>query len=192
MLELKKVICILLIPLFLLSGVVLAEKPFSDLPVDQQILLILTTLKYNKTFMNRLNDIKQIKIGFFHTHSPESLKARSEVIGAFENTFKNKTFYSRPLVIEAISDISAIKSGRYHVLIVGPGSEALIPEILDATRENKIVSATGVTEFMKTGISLVVGLKENMKFLGINLKSSKQENCRFSPTILQLALILDK
>ncbi len=181
-----------MISLFLMNGIVLAESRFSDLPVDQQILLILTTLKYNKTFMNRLNDIERISIGFFHTRLSKSMEAKSRVLEVFEKDFKNKTFYSRSLVIDAISDISAIKAGKYNVLIVGPGSQEAIPEILNATREHKIVSATGVTAFLNTGISLVVGLKDGRKFLGINLRNSKKENCRFSPTILQLALIIDK
>jgi hypothetical protein len=190
--EVKKIFCSLLIPLFLLNGIVLAEKRFSDLPVDQQILLILTTLKYNKTFMNRLNDIDRIAIGYFHSKSSGSLAAKDQVLKVFEKNFKNKTFYSRGLIIDAISDISLIKAGKYNVLIVGPETETAIPDILAATRANKIVSATGITDYMKSGISLVVGLKDNRKFLGINLKNSRKENCRFSPTILQLAIILDK
>ena len=169
-----------------------AEGQMTDLPADQQVLLILTTLKYNKTFMNRLNDIERISIGFFHSDSKESLEAKAKFSEVFEKSFKHKTFYSRSLVMEAISDVSSIKAGKFNVLIIGPGAEAMIPDILNATRENKIVSATGVTAYMNSGITLVVGLQNNRKFLGINLKNSMRENCRFSPTILQLAIIIDK
>ena len=175
--------------LILFNPTINAQNGGNGLPVNQQIKLILTTLKYDNNFMSQLG--KEINIGIFAADNPVSQKYKKEFLKVFESDYSKKTFYKRPFTVTSITDTHALSLADCDLVIIAPGSKDIIKDILTITKKKKIISATGISEYLNSGISIVVGLKDKKNFLAINLKNAKNENCDFSSRILKLALIVE-
>lgn len=162
---------------------------FDNLPAKEQIKLILTTLRYNSTFLENLN--KEVKIGLFCIKSDESKKYENTIIESFERYYKDKTFYNHKLNIKTISTLKELEENNFDAILIGPDANGLIEKILEISRTKNIVSTTGVSKYLNSGITVVVGIKDGKSFLGINLNNAKRENCNFNPRILKLALLVN-
>ena len=175
--------------LFFLHQILPSQPEKQNLPVSEQIKLILTTLKYDNHFMAKLSD--ELNIAVYCTENEISKQYCKKFLNTFQNDFKDKTFFERPFQIATISDTHALAANSFDLVIISPGSRENIREILEITHQKKIISATGNSDYLKSGVSIIVGLKEKKTFLAINLKNAQNEDCDFSSRILKLAQIVD-
>lgn len=184
----KKKIIWLIVLLFASGRLSLGKERFDDLPIYNQIELIFTTITYNKNLVDNLKPDTSLKVGLFFNSTQNSLKYKDVFVSIFKKEFKNKTFCDHPIELEVVDNIKKIETSNYHLLIIAPDVDQYINEILEITARKKIISATGVSKFLNSGITIIVGHNGEKRVLAINMESSKRENCRFNATILRLAL----
>lgn len=175
---------------FFLCFTLLPRELISELPVDYQIRMILTTMQYKSNLQGDLKD--SFRIGVFHTNSPESREYKEEFTAVFNEQYRNKTIFKMPLALETVSDIEKLKGKSFHVLVIAPGSASLMEKLLEITEKNRMVSVTGVAEYRNLGVTLFVGLngETHKPYLGINVKSAQRENCVFTVDVLSKASML--
>ncbi len=164
------------------------EKIYKNLPIKKQIILILTVFKYNKNFLRKLDD--KIRIGLFYKNKSKSVQYKNKFMKIFIENFSKKTFFNKKIEIIPINSLKKIEKSRFNIVILAPKTRDKIPELLKITEKKNISSATGICEYLNTGISIVVGTKEHKNLLAINVKTSIKENCCFSAKLLQLAYLI--
>ncbi len=163
-------------------------QAYADLPVDSQLRMILTALKYRNDFLPGLKD--RIRIGLYYANSREGIVYRDEMMRVFAEKYRNKTFFGVPVELEAFCEVPRLGAKPLHLLIVGDGCQAEIGQILARTAALKAVTATGITRYLNSGISLIVGVRNGKSFLAVNVENARRENCTFSPGLLQFAILV--
>ncbi len=171
---------------------IVGETTFGDLPIYEQIVWIITSLKYKKGFVEDLMHDEKLRIGLFYTNTKDSIKYKEDFFSVFNREFKNKSFYDRQIKLEAIMDIESLRSWNFHLLFIAPDVGQSIEKILEITANKKILSATGVTEYLKSGITVVVGFDGEKGVLYVNMENSEREDCLFNANFLQFVKKVDK
>ena len=163
-------------------------QAYADLPVDTQLRMILTALKYRNDFLPGLKD--RIRIGLYYANNRAGIAYRDEMMRAFAEKYRNKTFFGVPVELDAFCEIPRLGEKPLHLLIVGDGCQPEIGRILAQTAAMKALTATGITRYLNSGISLIVGARDGKSFLAVNVENARRESCTFSPGLLQFATLV--
>lgn len=188
----KKKLIGLIVLYALCSSLIIGETTFEDLPIYEQIVWIITSLKYKKGFVEDLRHGEKLRVGLFYANTEDSIKYKEDFFAVFNREFKDKSFYDRQIKLEAIRDIESLRSWNFHLLFIAPDVGQSIEKILEITANKKILSATGVTEYLQSGITVVVGFNGKKGVLYVNMKNSEREDCLFNANFLQFVKKVDK
>lgn len=83
-----------------------------------------------------------------------------------------------------------IHATKAFALYVAPLSPVALHRVTGASQKEKMLSMTGVPEYVDEGVSLGVGVKGDSPEIIINLTSSKEEGSEFSSKVLGVARIV--
>jgi hypothetical protein len=116
------------------------------------------------------------------------LKALSE---SPDSPVENIPVKSVAINIDKETDIGeALTRHRALIIYVTPLRAFDIDTILSVSRLRKLITVTGVTDYVKKGVSIGLGLKEGKPEILINLQAAKNEGSDFSSNLLKLARII--
>jgi hypothetical protein len=87
---------------------------------------------------------------------------------------------------------SSIKTNAISVIYIAPGNSNNISAITQASQSGKILTITGVPDYVEKGLSVGIGLKadDNKPEIIINLPISKAEGSDFDANLLKLARVI--
>ncbi len=85
---------------------------------------------------------------------------------------------------------SLLSSDDVDILYVSPLRAYDIQEILNISRNNKIITITGIQNYCENGVSICVGQKGGNPQIIINLTSAQLEGADLSSQILKLAKVI--
>ena len=188
----KRTIVLLLVGLFIFStpiGSVFAEK--MPVPPEIQVTLLLKILTYDRALKDRCTE--SINIGVLYSKSDdESKEAKAAILKVLEK-ISDRTISKLPFTYTALewdskeSLISEIKEKNINVLYVTPGNSAILSDLIKITQSNNILSMTGVPKYVKKGVSISIGLKNEKPQIVINLDSAKSEGADLDAKLLRIA-----
>lgn len=171
----------------------LAAEPM-PFPPDVQLALLLKILTYDRSFQYKAKSGVSIGVVYMPGDA-ESVKAKDEAakaLGQLEGrTIKNLPIkftvveYKDPKQLEA-----AVRANKINVFYVAPGNAASLAEILKVSHTFGITTATGVPDYVKKGVAVGIGSKQDKPEIMINLPSSRSEGSDFDASLLRIANVL--
>lgn len=191
MLMLKKFLQIFIFG-FILSVTVMAQQ--IAVPVNIQFKIFLKILSFNRAF--NLSDGKLNILIIFQNNFRTSLNVKNNILDYFENE-KIKNFENVPIVINTLSlnnesDLdNYLNKNKCQLIYISPIRSIDIELLTDISRKKKILTFTGVPDYVREGISVGIDIKGEKPDILINLKASKLEGADFSSQLLKISTIID-
>ena len=164
------------------------------IPVNLQIPLILKILTYDRELLQKSKS--ELTIGILYSAAdPSSVQAKDDVSRILQQ-LADKTVRQlaiRTVVIEykGAGDLQAtVSASRIGVLYVTPGSAGQLDQILRVSRSQRITTATGVPDFVQSGVAVGIGVRQEKPQILINLASAKSEGSEFDASLLRIATVV--
>ena len=171
-----------------------AQETRDALPATLQIGLLLKALTYDRNLVERAGP--ELTIGVVYVAAdPASVQAKDEMAETLK-AFAGKTVKKVPIrfvVLEYTTPAElerAVKAGEVEVLYVAPGNAGHLPAVLKVSQSLRIITTTGVPDYVRRGVAVGVGLKQDKPQVLINLRSSRSEGSEFDSRLLRSATIL--
>ena len=180
---------VLLIFFISLSNVLAQEIA---VPVDIQLPLFLKLLSFERNLASRSEN--EIIIGVVYQKFRTSLETKDEFQRVVDElavkTLNGVPFRSIPIEIEREVDLeNIILESDIHILYITPLRALSIEKIAEISRDLKVLTLTGVPEYVDLGIGIGIGSKGQKPQVAINLASVKAEGADLSSTLLQLKFV---
>lgn len=189
----KKNIGIFIFILCLVPGLSHAQE--MAVPIDIQYSLITKILAFDRNLDNR--SYEKIVIGIVYQRKYRvSLLAKEKLEKTFDNS-EIKQIANIPIEIKSLdlSDMASlsrfISENKVNVLYVTPLRAASIQSISEMCRKNKVISFTGVPEYVNDGLSVGIASKGGKPIILVNLEAAKAEGANFSARFLKLVEIIE-
>lgn len=180
---------------FLISlGIIYVYSQEMPVPLDLQLNLLPKILLYEKNLRNK--KLKVVNVGVVYQRKfRTSLNVKNEIMDYVKNNplkiEENSILNFIPIPIEKESDITPVVIDKaINVLYLCPLKAVNMNSILEITREKKILTFSGVIDYIDMGISVVIDVKGEKPLITINLPSSKLEGADFSSQLLKLARVI--
>lgn len=181
----------ILVTILLSCDIVFTQE--MPVPIEIQIPLFKKILTFDRNLKTNVG--KEINIGVLYQ---KGFKLSSDVKNEFMNqtTPTQDTIVGLPVNIVAIeySDEVNLKINlsKYDIdiLYITPMRAVDLKMISQLCQSDKILSITGVPQYVEDGISVGLDIKAEKPQIIINLQSSKAEGADFSSKLLNLAKVI--
>ena len=177
------------------GGDVRAADEAPTVPAPLQMTLLLRALAFERNLVERSGE--QLTIGVVYVAGdPVSERARDEIVEtlreAATKTVKKLPIRSVVLRYTSAADLEqAVKADRVGVLYLTPGNSAHLDALLKVTQAQRVITVTGVPDYVKRGVALGVGRnKQDKNELIINLRAARSEGSEFDSRLLRVAIVL--
>jgi hypothetical protein len=174
-------------------GAIAEPMPF---PADVQVALLLKILTYDRSFQYKAKS--GVSIGVVYVPgSPESVRVKDDISKTL-GQLAGRTIKNLPIkftVIEYTNPAAVDKALRAHgvnVIYVAPGNSDSLEQILKLSHTYGMTTATGVPDYVKRGVAIGIGVKQDKPQILINLPSSRSEGSEFDASLLRIAEVLTK
>ncbi len=171
-----------------------AEDADGDLAVGRQVPLIMKLLAYENNLMNLHR--QTIRMGILYLpRDPDSRRTfeqfRREMKRDEHRTIHNRRLVVVPLpVTDANSVGPAVRRASIDVVYVTTGFDADLGSIIATTREEDVLSVTGVPVYVEMGLSVAVVLRGDQPGITLNLEASREEGRDWNAYLLDLCRII--
>lgn len=163
--------------------------------VEVQYPLFLKILTFDRNLKTRVGE--EIVIGIVYQGKfKRSLNIKDELAKVMDGS-SIKKIEDIPIRYVAI-DISeepdlknAISSKNVDILYLTPLRALEIGTVTAVSRAKKIVTLTGVPDYVESGLTVGIGTKGEKPQIIINLKAAKAEGADFSSQLLKLAKVIE-
>ncbi|MCK4384798.1 MAG: YfiR family protein [candidate division Zixibacteria bacterium] len=169
-------------------------KEKMPVPPRVQIPILLKVLTYNRNFEKKVGD--ELVIGILYdSKDDDSKKVKQEVSEILDSlsamTVKGVPFFYVEVEYNSEDSLrNLVKSNKIDVLYIAPGGIWSLKSIVQISQKYEIPTMTGITDYVKKGISVGIGLKENKPEIWVNLDSAKAEGSNFSANLLKLCKVI--
>lgn len=165
-----------------------------EVPVELQFPIFLKILTFDRKLQQRgkngLNMLiiyqKNYKSSYFIKEEIGKILSRLD-IGKIESIPIKYNFID----IEETNLQSALIKYRTNLIYICPLRGVALESITRVTKENGVLSFTGVPDYVESGVSVGIELKDEKPHIIINLTSAKAEQADFSSQLLRVAKILE-
>lgn len=165
-----------------------------SVPAKLQYQIFLKILTFDRNLRDRVGD--EIVIGIiYQSNFRKSWKVREEIVEAI-NESPEKKLEDIPIRYVTINlsgenDLKEIISrNKVDIFYITPIRAFDLRTITVMSRAKKILTLTGVTDYVELGIAVGLGLKRQKPQIIINLTAAKAEGSDFSSKLLNLAKIV--
>lgn len=165
-------------------------------PVDVQLPLFFKIFAYDKNFNLKIGAQLDIVI-VYQKKFITSMNIKNSVQSILESD-NYKVYNSLPVTVKSVSIESVSELDNYlrknnaDVLYLAPLRALNISELAEITRARKILTITGVPQYVEQGLSVGIGIKNEKPQIIINLTASKSEGSNFSSQLLKLAKVIEE
>jgi hypothetical protein len=171
-----------------------AEDADGELAVGRQVPLILKLLAYENNLMNLHR--QTIRIGVLYLpHDPDSRRTfeqfRREMKRDEHRTIHNRRLVVVPLPVGDANSVGpALRGASIDVVYVTMGFDAGLGSVIATTREENVLSVTGVPAYVEMGLSVAVVLRGDQPGITLNLEASREEGRDWNAYLLDLCRII--
>jgi len=188
----KKLTGIIGFLLFFLTAGFAQEMP---VPVNLQLPLFTKILTFDKNLAPHGNDSLRIAIVYqkLYRYSDNTQQEFLNVVEMLEL----RQIKGIPVVFMSYDLQTTIELRKYFseqkidIIYIAPLRAAPVSEITEISRDLNILSLSGVTDYMKQGVSVGLDIKGDKPEILINQTNSKQESADFSSRLLNLVKIIN-
>jgi len=182
-----------IIILILLSALILYPYEM-EIDIDLQMEIFIKMLYYEKKMTKRID--QNITFGIIYQEKVMASRSQKERITEF---FQNSTKKSvKHLAIKHHSIPFASLTGlendlkKLHIdiLYITELRAVDIKEILRLCRKHRILSISGITDYIDEGVSASITLRKKRPLLVINLESVAAEGAEFSSNLLKISKVI--
>jgi hypothetical protein len=183
----------LVISLLVLGG----HHSFSQevkVPQEAQIPFLLKILTYDRAFKEKAQDALNIGL-LYNPDDNASIEHKDRVVEAFQR-YRDKKVSGLSLEILPFDYITfhdlleLLPGKRIHVLIITTGNTEMLREIINLTREGRILSFSTSPELVEKGVSVGIDLVEEKMKIVIDYEATKTEGSDFSAQLLKICRIV--
>jgi hypothetical protein len=173
---------------------VLAEAQEMAVESAVQYQLFVKILKYDKTLMARTDTALVIGI-LFQSGFRSSYLAKEDFLKAMAES-QDKLFDQRPIKYAVIdldkeTDLQgSFSRSKMNILYLTPLRAFDLGPLLSIAQAQKLLTLTGVPEYVDKGVAVGLGLKGNRPEILIHLPAAKAEGADFSSNLLKLVRII--
>jgi len=159
-----------------------------------QIPILLKVLTYDRNFEKKVGD--KLVIGILYDSQDDDSEKIKEKVSDVLDSLSGKTVKDVPFTYVDLdynskkSQKNSIESKKVDVLYLAPGGIGHLKSIVQISQEYKILTITGVPDYVKRGISVGIGLKDKKPEIWINLGSTKAEGSDFTANLLKLCKVI--
>ena len=184
--------------LFLLLSYVLSlEATAQDMavPVNTQLDIFMKIFQFDRNI--RRNNNKQLNIlVLYQSKFRLSLTTKNNIMDESDNqkylNLSGLAVKFIPYELKGANDLSDIvSSAKISIIYLTPMRNIDLNEILNITKNKKVLTITGVPSWISEGISAGIDLKGDKPVILINLQSSKAEGSDFSSQLLKLSTVIN-
>jgi len=177
-----------------LTGTPAAAEP---LPAKNQALLLLRILAYDHKLADRV-DAKKVTIYVVHkSGASESEDPANEMIGVLRDIAKSTKLAGNTIQVVKVAynektfdaDIAKVKAAA---LWVAPSLGDSLAPISAVTTKRKLLSFTGVPEYVNAGLSVGFSNDGGKPIISVNIPASKNEGADLDVALLRVAKIVKK
>jgi hypothetical protein len=167
------------------------------LPSKNQALLLLRILAYDHKLGERV-DGKKVTIYVVHkSGASESEDPANEMVTVLREIAKSTKLAGNSIQVVKVAfndktfdaDISKVKAAA---LYVSPSLGDSLAPIMAATAKRKLLSFTGVPEYVNAGISVGFSNADGKPVISVNLPASRNEGADLDVALLRVAKIVKK
>lgn len=178
--------------IFVTTSLALAQE--MPVPSEEQLKILLNTLTFDRNLKERQGE--RLTIGIVYQGSyRNSLQAKDDLIEALKSVPIREIFshslHIVPIDLYLIGLEEAVTSQDVDVLYVAPLKAYDIRKISQLSRQERVITFSGVPEYSEQGIAVTVGKKGDKAQIIINLSAAKAEGADFSSQLLKLAKIVE-
>lgn len=163
-------------------------------PPRVQIPILLKVLTYDRNFEKKVGD--KLVIGLLYDSQDDDSEKIKEKVSDVLDSLSGKTVKDVPFTYVDLdynskkSQKNSIESKKVDVLYLAPGGIGHLKSIVQISQEYKILTITGVPDYVKRGISVGIGLKDKKPEIWINLSSTKAEGSDLPANLLKLCKVI--
>jgi hypothetical protein len=179
--------------LVLTSGIAIADP----LPSKNQALLLLRILAYDHKLADRV-DNKKVTIYVVHKNgAAESEDPANEMVGVLREIGKSTKLAGNTIQVVKLAfndktfadDVAKVKAAA---LYVSPSLGDSLATIMAVTTKRKLLSFTGVSEYVNAGLSVGFANADGKPVISVNLPASRNEGADLDVALLRVAKIVKK
>lgn len=163
-------------------------------PIDVQVELISKILTFDRALRPRNGDTIIVAVLYQKMFRPSNT-AKMDFLD-FAVSGKLRVFGGLPYKIltfeitSTLQEIDPVKLNMIDVLYVSPLRSVDMDDLQTSTRRRKILTVTGVPEYVERGLALGIDMKGQKPQILINLPAAKAEGADFSSRLLNLARVI--
>jgi hypothetical protein len=166
-----------------------------DVPIEQQLPLLLKILCFDRALKERVGDEIVFAV-IYQKKYKKSLNVKEGLESNINKLVANKidNIPISFMVIDMSDEIdlsSIIDNNHVDVIYVTPVKALNIESVTSVSRQKHIMTLTGISEYVESGIAVGIGAKGGKPQIMINLPSAKAEGIDFSSQLLKMAKIID-
>ena len=167
-----------------------------DVPMDVQYPLFLKILTFDRNLPKRAGT--EIVIGvLFQERVRQSWLAKDEFMRAVKKSaikrIHDRPVQAVPIAYDRIPSLpEALANHEIDVLYVAPLRAADLEEIVQVVRSRKILTLTGIPEYVEGGLSIGIGLDGDSPEILVNLSASRAEGANLHAQLLRLARLVEE
>lgn len=179
---------IIVIPVIMM---ILSSSQEMKVPIDLQVQLFMKILTFDRNLRARVGD--EVVIGIIYQEKfRQSLNTKEEFLSAMDEFTQTELqgIPVRCIPIELHGETELEDSLSVHdldILYLTPLRTIDIKKISLISRRKKILTLTGVPEYIEFGVAVSLGIREMKPKILINLTVAKEEGSDFSSRLLNLA-----
>jgi hypothetical protein len=184
----------LFLPILLFPFRQTEAKEKMPVPPRVQIPILLKVLTYDRNFEKKVGD--KLVIGLLYDSQDDDSEKIKEKVSDVLDSLSGKTVKDVPFTYVDLdynskkSQKNSIESKKVDVLYLAPGGIGHLKSIVQISQEYKILTITGVPDYVKRGISVGIGLKDKKPEIWINLSSTKAEGSDLPANLLKLCKVI--
>lgn len=181
------------IPVLLLTMLVLARGQDIYLPVKAQLQIFFKILSFDRKLEERAG--RDLVLGIvYQARFISSYNTKNEFMEEINQTrFSVNDYKIKYITIDLeVEDLEkAIVDNNIDILYITPLRAFDLQKIFQISRKCHILTLSGVPDYVESGVTAGVTVKDNKPQILINLSSARQENIDFSSQLLKLARIYE-
>ncbi|MCK9427020.1 MAG: YfiR/HmsC family protein [Ignavibacteriaceae bacterium] len=166
-----------------------------DIPIEKQFPIFIKIFTFDRNLQQRAEDGLNILIVYqknFRTSFSAYEKIREVLRKIDINSIENIPIKYSYLDIDEFSLQSAITRDKINMIYLCPLRGVSLESITSITRDRGILSFTGVSDYVESGIAIGLELKGEKTQIIINLTAAKAERTDFSSQLLKLCKIIEE
>ncbi|MBF0288911.1 MAG: YfiR family protein [SAR324 cluster bacterium] len=163
-----------------------------DLPIQLQFKLLIKAATYNRA--QSIKDPEVLRVGLVYSQQSNSQQVAQEVFALFGTVETKVRQYKLAVVPIEFQNTRQFKQdtegSKIHIYYITPGSTSHLASILDISNQLKILTMTGISEYVHQGVALGVANSGSRPEFIYNGETARNSGADFHSNFLRLVRVI--